>query len=141
MDRGVARQADAYVGAPGQTSTNGGARQSIPRWRPPDEGSWKINVDATVSPDSRKWCLGAVIRDHSGNFFAVAAMGAEENISVLKAEARAICFTLSLVSELSPLSIAIKSDSQSIVKLLKALEKPLSYLGSTLGILNLFFLF
>lgn len=46
-----------------------GQRTRLVRWRLPRAGSCKLNIDAAVMEDSRKWTVGAVIRDHQGIFF------------------------------------------------------------------------
>ncbi|KAK0607892.1 hypothetical protein LWI29_022144 [Acer saccharum] len=45
----------------------------VPKWRPPEEGSWKINNDATTCYKNQIIGLGTIIRDESGKVKIVVA--------------------------------------------------------------------
>jgi hypothetical protein len=58
-------------------------------WRPPEEGSLKINVDGAYLQESNTGATGAVLRDSNGIFMAASARWMDSLGSALLAEAEA----------------------------------------------------
>lgn len=57
------------------------------RWCPPQQGSLKINVDASFHKDSPTFVVGMVLRDHAGIFLSGKNLAFVSPTSVLETEA------------------------------------------------------
>ena len=57
------------------------------KWLLPDEGMFKLNVDASLFPGADSFAIGMVIRDHHGTFVAGRTSKYVAPVSVLEAEA------------------------------------------------------
>lgn len=55
------------------------------RWRP-EQGSLKVNVDASVFPQAESFTIGMVIRDHNGEFVEAKVLALPCPTTVLEAE-------------------------------------------------------
>lgn len=60
------------------------------RWRPPDIGKFKINVDASVFTGRAEYSIGMVMRDYAGRFCQVRNLCRMGEVWVFEAEARGV---------------------------------------------------
>lgn len=81
------------------------------KWRPPEEGYVKVNVDAAVQQASQTCSLGMVIRDHQGNFVEGRTMKVLERGSVFAAEALGVCEALKWSDSKGFQKVIIETDS------------------------------
>lgn len=75
-------------------------QQQIITWKPPGEGSFKINVDATVKEGQDSFAIGMVLRNSQGQFLAGRVMKFAGTVQVMKAEMIGIAEALSWLKEL-----------------------------------------
>lgn len=99
------------------SNSSGGIKQSS-HWVPPDPGSYKINVDASVYPGIDSFSIGLVLRDHGGTFIAGKFLNLRAPDSVFKAEMIGIREALSWIAyrHMHEARIVIESDSQLAVR-------------------------
>jgi ribonuclease HI len=89
-----------------------------------------VNVDAAMFNQSRRMCIGVVIRDHNGKCLAACSEHQEEVATPEIAEAVAMRRVLSLAAEEGFANIIISSDCLSVVNRVSALEMDRSICGS-----------
>ena len=85
------KQVDDWQTANRKPSSNHAAgdtirEERVHRGRPPDEGCFKVNVDASVVEGHNSFALGMVLRDDHGPFAAGKTMQVAGNVSVMEAE-------------------------------------------------------
>lgn len=68
-----------------ERAANSGVQSRV-RWRPPEPGCLKINVDASIRENEDHYSIGMVMRDHEGRFLMDKTLKVEGKISVLEAE-------------------------------------------------------
>lgn len=90
----------------------------IVKWRKPEVGVLKLNVDAAVKLGAATFSMGLVIRDHTGAFVSGKAVCADMVSSVVEAEALAILEGLQWLSSMNQDRAVIESDSFLAVKAL-----------------------
>ncbi|KAL5737201.1 hypothetical protein ACOSQ2_031989 [Xanthoceras sorbifolium] len=87
----------------------------VVKWAPPLFDCFKVNVDASLrSPDSLVG-VGAVVRNHIGQFMAGLSHKLVGNVSVEIAEAMAILNGLHLAIESGFNNMILESDSLNVV--------------------------
>lgn len=59
-------------------------------WKPPDEGYFKLNVDASFRAGADTFSVGLVLRDHKGSFIIGKAICSTRTSSTLEPEATVI---------------------------------------------------
>ncbi|XP_074327074.1 uncharacterized protein LOC141665017 [Apium graveolens] len=74
-------------------------RAATNKWRPPESGTYKVNVDASFSPDADTFSIGMVLRDHHGHFRAGKTLRLSAPASVIEAEVIGTREALSWVKE------------------------------------------
>lgn len=89
-------------------------RKANARWQPPDVGTFKINVDASIFAGVKHFAVGMVIRNHEGEFMVARNIRLAGEIAVWEAEAVGVREALSWIKEMNRQgdSITIESDSQ-----------------------------
>ena len=60
------------------------------KWLPPDEPSYKINVDGAVFASKTKASVGVVIRDDEGNFIVGICKKFQVPLGAIEVEAKAL---------------------------------------------------
>ena len=70
-------------------------------WKPPDNGTVCINVDATFSEDSGKATAGIVIRNHTGSVCLAACNPLSNCDDAEEAEAKAILLGMQIAQDYS----------------------------------------
>ncbi|KAL8126745.1 hypothetical protein AgCh_013868 [Apium graveolens] len=101
------------------------------KWYQPDMGVVKVNVDASVFPNSQNFSIGMVLRDHLGSFIAGKVMCFPIVASVLEAEVIRIREALSWIKEesFSTDLVTLESDSMLGVKAITGGKKNLLEVG------------
>lgn len=56
------------------------------KWEPPEEGTFKVNVDASFFPGAAAISVGMVLRDHTGKFIKGRTHAFTCPLSVLEVE-------------------------------------------------------
>ncbi|XP_061993825.1 uncharacterized protein LOC133711745 [Rosa rugosa] len=77
-------------------------------WRPPERGTWKLNVDGSFIPNTTLGGVGGVLRDDRGNFRAAFAIPISNVASAKQVELRAIKEGLNLVATVG--NVVIETD-------------------------------
>lgn len=95
-------------------------------WRPPDEGDYKINVDASYIAATSTASVAMVARDHQGSIICCATSIFSHVSSVLHGELLAIHFGVTWAISCSMESIIVETDS-----LLATLELQKGYSSSS----------
>jgi hypothetical protein len=100
------------------------------QWRKPDEGTIKINSDASLTKVG-KWGLGVTCRDSTGMMAAAATWEVPGNANPLLAEAYALYLAVHFAIDCCFRKVEFESDSVGLIKLLNSNEQnPRNYLGS-----------
>ncbi|GMN40729.1 hypothetical protein TIFTF001_009947 [Ficus carica] len=84
-------------------------------WLPPQSGYLKLNVDASVSPESDHIGIGAVIRDEKGRILGAMAKSVEGTFSPFLAECIALREGLMMAKELESVTIVVETDAINVV--------------------------
>lgn len=87
------------------------------KWRPPEQGGFKINVDASVMPGVNSFSVGMVLRGHDGGFVAGKTTRFNAADSVFEAETIGVREALSWIydNNLQNENVVIESDSMTTV--------------------------
>lgn len=88
-------------------------QQHIQRWKPPETGDFKINVDASVVEGLNSYAVGMVLRNHRGDYISCKTMRFTGEVQVVEAEMVAILEAMLWLEELhlGSVKVAIESDS------------------------------
>lgn len=81
------------------------------KWIKPEEGTLKLNVDASFRSDVETCTIGMLIRDHAGSFMEGRSISMVSPGNVLEAEAMGIREALSWVKDRQDEKLIIESDS------------------------------
>lgn len=95
------------------------------KWKKPDLGVLKLNVDAAVKLGDQSFSVGLVLRDHTGTLVHGKTSNKPMVTSVFEAEAVAVLEGLKWLLDLNQDNVVIESDSPLTVK---ALHSPLDNL-------------
>ena len=114
------KQVDDWTEANRKSSTisshSQAAQTQSTRWNPPNEGSFKINVDAAVKEGYNSFTVGMVLRNNLGHFLAGRVKKFAGTVTVMEAEMVGITEALSWLQQISvPNQVIIESDSQLCV--------------------------
>ncbi|KAK2653334.1 hypothetical protein Ddye_013190 [Dipteronia dyeriana] len=85
------------------------------RWRSPDEGIYKVNMDAATYYNNRKIGFGIIIRDSHGLVKATAVKSVTAMLTPFSAEAMAVKHGILLALDSELVSIQIETDSLQLV--------------------------
>lgn len=91
----------------------------VQKWCPPEEGKFKINVDAAVVGEAETCSVGMVLRDCRGQFLEGKVMNFLNPESVFAAEARGVCEALLWAKERDLQNVIIETDSLLTVRALR----------------------
>ncbi|GLU21725.1 hypothetical protein SLE2022_378470 [Rubroshorea leprosula] len=92
-------------------------------WTPPPSGVFKINVDASIPPQSGTASLGVVLRDSNGGVLGAGKKTISFQGSVDHAEALAISFGMQLGKEFGCKNVVVESDSKNAVQAIASSEE------------------
>ncbi|XP_074336989.1 uncharacterized protein LOC141674167 [Apium graveolens] len=99
------------------------------RWQPPENGEYKVNVDAAWSQGVDFCSTGMVLRDSSGHFIEGRTMHLPQAGDVLEAEALAIREALSWVKNMEVMKVMVESDSLVAVNAINGVNNYLLEVG------------
>ncbi|XP_074357577.1 uncharacterized protein LOC141697194 [Apium graveolens] len=86
------------------------------KWKPPDVGRLKLNVDASVHVNAADFSIGLILRDHMGQFVAGKVKCIARSGNVLEAKATAILEGLKWIVDMNYRNVEVESDSLVSVK-------------------------
>ncbi|KAL8134789.1 hypothetical protein AgCh_009705 [Apium graveolens] len=112
-----------------RTSNSTSVIQRPVKWRKPDLGSLKLNVDAAVSLGASSFSVGLVLRDHSGAFICGKVVNKFMVASVFEAEALAVLEGLNWLLTRNHVNVIIESDSLLTVQALQSTPEILLEVG------------
>ena len=95
----------------------GGSRQ---RWKPPPEGTWKINIDGAFWEQEKKGAWGFVVRDELGHATMAGAGSLETVCDAQTAESHACLAALQAAADQGLQNVILETDSQILVKALQS---------------------
>ncbi|GKV27974.1 hypothetical protein SLEP1_g37084 [Rubroshorea leprosula] len=90
-------------------------RRSETRWRPPEAGFIKINVDGAISMQNGAYGMGAVARNHQGEVLAAMACKGQGVVAAEIAEACSLRMALQWAHDLTFRKIFLETDCVSLV--------------------------
>lgn len=102
------------------------------KWKHPDAGHLKLNVDASVFMDSGSFSIGMVLRDHNGLFLKGKTMRFPGNVQVFEAEAVGVHEALLEAASSVSQPLIIETDSLMVVQALQKRRQYQTEVGSTL---------
>lgn len=85
--------------------------QNSTRWKPPDPGILKVNVDAAVKQGSSQYGVGMVLRDQEGKFCKARVICHAGEVGVVEAETKGILEALAWATQLGISKVVVESDS------------------------------
>ena len=103
------------------------------KWKKPDYGVYKLNVDAAIKLGEISFSMGLVLRDHSGTLVAGKTICKLMVSSVFEAEATAILEGLQWLINMTVDKVIIESDSFLSVKALQNSQENLLEVGNILS--------
>lgn len=106
-------------------SKSSGSISNTVKWKKPDFGVVKLNVDAAIKLRNVSFSMGLVLRDHSGTLILGKTICRSMVHSVFEAEALAILEGLQWLVTLSFDKVVIESDSYLSVKALRSSQENL----------------
>ncbi|XP_074363344.1 uncharacterized protein LOC141704397 [Apium graveolens] len=106
--------------------------QELVKWKKPEAGSLKLNVDATVCTCDDSFSMGLVFRDHAGVFVACKTIRQPPIGTVAEAEALAILEGLHWLLTLPHYRVFTESDSLTNVRTLQCSQDNLLEVGHIL---------
>ncbi|TXG68182.1 hypothetical protein EZV62_003117 [Acer yangbiense] len=109
------------------------ANPSIVVWKPPVEGTIKINCDAALDMNRGVVGFGLVVRDFGGVVLASCVQHIQVNFSPLIAEAMTILRGINLAFDSNLIPFVIKTDALAVVKLIEAKSPSLADIGLVIG--------
>ncbi|KAH1129996.1 hypothetical protein J1N35_001374 [Gossypium stocksii] len=93
------------------------------RWRPPQQGFFKINFDVTFDIKENRLCLGIIVRNFKGDTLASDTMVHENIPSVFVAEAIACLQAVTVNRDLGITHVVIEGDSLMVIKKVQNTER------------------
>lgn len=93
-----------------KSGVQGGSRGLV-RWKAPEEGKLKVNVDASVVPGASSFSAGMVLRDHHGSFLKARNIGSAGEVPVFEAEAWGVLQALRWIQSLPVSEVEVECDS------------------------------
>lgn len=94
-------------------------QMEVVKWKAPDEGSLKVNVDASVFAGKESFSVGMVLRDHRGGFCRARNMCSNGAVSVFEAETRGVLAAVRWIMELGIVNVVVECDSMLTVQALQ----------------------
>lgn len=97
-------------------------RRETVRWKPPEAGHLKINVDASLSQETDSYALGMVIRDDKGGFVEGKVVRLHYVESAMDAETKGVFEALRWAVTKGLQNVCIETDSLLTIKALQSQE-------------------
>lgn len=105
-------------GVKGSRGSSGGGAEWAVEWSKPEEGWYKVNVDAGLLGEVGSG-MGAVIRDDEGGVVSCAVRQGCEKWATNVAEAKAVLFGMELCAELGMQRVVVESDCLGVIQALR----------------------
>lgn len=102
---------------------------NLRKWKAPDAGEYKVNVDASWHQGAGSFSVGMVLRDHSGSFVEGRTISLPQASDVLEAETLGIREALSWVKDMTGRKVSVESDSLVAVNAINGMNKFLLEVG------------
>ncbi|KAK5835945.1 hypothetical protein PVK06_011669 [Gossypium arboreum] len=90
-------------------------------WKPPENGTIKVNFNASFNYHTRKSCLGVIARNNEGLVMAACTFPWENISDPVMAEARACLQAITMAKEISFQDICIEGDALTVIWKLNSL--------------------
>lgn len=101
----------------------------VHKWRPPERGMLKLNVDAAYKVGLDSFSIGLVLRDHLGSFVAGKVLCFKIVSSVLEAETMAVHEGLKWLCSMPHQLVEVESDALLVVQAIKCDQNNLLEVG------------
>ena len=102
---------------------------NLRKWKAPEHGEYKVNVDASWFQGADSFSIGIVLRNHSGCFVEGRTVALPQAMDVLEAEALGIREALSWVKNMEARTVTVESDSFVAVNAINGQNKFLLEVG------------
>jgi hypothetical protein len=89
------------------------------RWKPPNEGTVKININAGYNPNSNEGTSGCVVSDHTWKLLKAQALWYDQGSSSLIMEAEALRDGVRLAINMGLQNVIMETDALEVVNLVK----------------------
>lgn len=113
---------DSYLGFMTQADGN-------EHWELPTEGKVKINTDAAIFDESRRFSYAFIVRNHRGDLIEAVSRCKQGTVDPLLAEAIGVCEALSWVKERGWQAVELETDCLALIQAIRCSTINLSYLG------------
>uniref|UniRef100_A0A803Q3I7 RNase H type-1 domain-containing protein n=1 Tax=Cannabis sativa TaxID=3483 RepID=A0A803Q3I7_CANSA len=100
--------------------------QQAPKWQPPPNNCFKLNVDAATNVDQKKLGIGAIIRDHNGSVVAAYSKVVQGSFRSDEMEAKALFHALNWASQNRFAVTHIETDALRVSNALSFVSQDLS---------------
>lgn len=107
----------------GRNRHNRTVQQGEVKWQPPEEGQLKLNVDASVVPESSYFSVGMVLRDQNGVYLRGNTMKFPSNVTAFEAEVVGLHEALLKMASNGSQPIIVETDSLLVVQALQNRRK------------------
>lgn len=104
------------------------------KWVKPEQGKFKVNVDAGIVEGSTCFTIGMLLRDHTGFFLEGRTMKLNRTVSVMEAETTGIEEALLWITSRGITDICIESDSLLAVQAINGTSVFYSEVGHSISI-------
>lgn len=103
--------------------------RASPKWKPPDQGVYKINTDAALDERGFQSGIGVIIRDYQGHVMASLCQNFKACYKPQIVEAMAVLKGIWLAANTGLLPASLDSDALSVVNLVNSKEVPAADIG------------
>ena len=135
----IAMEAREYAKEVAEVPQSSCRSQALVRtnWCPPQQGSFKINVDGAVFTNLKSCGIGVVIRNEVGQIMGALSRNLPFPLGALEVEAKAIEEGINLACDLGLWEVEIESDAQVVVKAITDAASCPSYILKVVEGINL----
>jgi ribonuclease HI len=113
-------------------------KTDLQKWKPPDQGWLKVNVDGSYIAETGQASIGVVIRDHTGQAVLAAGKNFQNCCDAQESEALAAKEGARLAAQWCNKPVIFESDCTTITHAIQSKEQHLSQLKSILHDFNLY---
>lgn len=103
-------------------------QQHIQKWKPPEMGDFKINVDASVVEGQHSYAVGMVLRNHRGDYVSRKTMRFTGEVQVVEAEMVAILEAMVWLDDLQLGNVKVSIESDSLLSVMAINKNSKNYL-------------
>ena len=99
------------------------------RWKPPEQGSYKVNFDGATFAEEKCSSLGVIVRDKEGLVIAAMATRIPQLLQAIEIEALAANKALEFAQEMDLTDVVLKGDSSLVMAALNSKNPGLAPYG------------